>query len=237
MHEAVAAAAAHADELLAPGRRIVVFDMGAGTTDIAAIGLEESGLKEIGIARRTIDVACDAIDQILVDLILGKGPKEKKGQASALWKTAALSVREQKEALFRDRQMGVRYDGKVIRLKLSDLEGDADYKGVRKTLASAYGQALSLLCEPAQLGQARELIVAPVGGGASFGLVQEIVKKERPRGKVAVRLADAAPKWTHAPAFGGALAPIFPQLAVAIGGALAPSTLLAAALPDPARTR
>jgi hypothetical protein len=237
LREAVAAAAAHANELLAPGRRVVVFDMGAGTTDIAAIGVDESGVKEIDVARRTADVACDAIDQILVDLILGKGPREKKGQASTLWKTAALAVREQKESLFRERQMGVRYGDKVIRLKLSDLEGNVDYKGVRKSLATVYGQALSLLCEPSQLGEARELIIAPVGGGAAFGLVQDIVKKERPRAKVSVRLANAAPNWTNAPAFGGALAPIFPQLAVAIGGALAPSTLLAAASPAPARTR
>jgi hypothetical protein len=38
----------------------------------------------------------------------------------------------------------------------------------------------------------------------------------------------ATPEWAFASEFRGNLAPVFPQLAIAVGGALAPETVLAA---------
>jgi hypothetical protein len=48
------------------------------------------------------------------------------------------------------------------------------------------------------------------------------------RGKPSLLARPATPDWAHAPEFQGNLAPVFPQLAIAIGGALAPEGMLAA---------
>ena len=49
-----------------------------------------------------------------------------------------------------------------------------------------------------------------------------------PVGGVKVVPRPATPEWASDGAFAGNLAPVFPQLAVAIGGALAPNSILAA---------
>ena len=67
-----------------------------------------------------------------------------------------------------------------------------------------------------------------MGGGAGAPFIQALLSRKPARGgKLVIETREATPEWAHAPAFEGNLAPVFPQLAIAIGGALAPETMLA----------
>ena len=67
-----------------------------------------------------------------------------------------------------------------------------------------------------------------VGGGASAPFIQGLIRSKGLRSSPRVTPRAATPDWAHAREFQGNLAPVFPQLAIAIGGALAPKEMLAA---------
>ena len=76
---------------------------------------------------------------------------------------------------------------------------------------------------------ANEIQAIAVGGGAAAPFIQELLRRRPPRaGKLHIEPRPATPEWAYAPEFQGNLAPVFPQLAIAIGGALAPDAMLSA---------
>lgn len=226
--EATAAAAYSSIGLERSAAHLIVVDMGAGTTDFAAVARGSARLEEIPEARVTLTRAGDFIDRVLLNLAVESSPALKTpAQQAALWRALSGAIREVKENLFHNGRAALRHGGKTITLQTKDLSRDKDFREFEKLLTRAFERGLDAAASRAKSSGEQEIDAIAVGGGAAAPFIQDLIKK-RKIGKLKVTPRPATPDWAHAPAYGGNLAPIFPQLAIAIGGALAPDTLLAA---------
>lgn len=224
VYEATAAAACSAIALSDRSTNVIVVDVGAGTTDIAAL----AGAHELSDARATLTRAGDFLDRVLLNLALAASPQLKTSeQQASLWSAMAPHARDLKESLFANGRAAFRYGEKVINLKLSDFERDNDFKQFAKALEKLYVGALKALRDHARKEGRKEIFAMAVGGGAPAPFIQKLIRTQ-PGGGVKVTARPVVPEWTSAAVFGGNLAPVYAQLAVAIGGALAPDAMLAA---------
>ncbi|HWA00970.1 MAG TPA: Hsp70 family protein [Caulobacterales bacterium] len=228
MFEATAAAAYSSIGLESSAAHLIVVDVGAGTTDIAALARADAALEELKAARVTLTRAGDFIDRLLLNLAIEGAPSLKTpAQQAELWRSLTHSIRDIKESLFSEKRAAIRHDGRTIVIALKDLERDKDYKQFLKMLAQAYEHGLDVVLGRAANDGEGQVDAIAVGGGAAAPFVQDMLKRKSKSGKLRIAARPATPHWAHAPAFGGNLAPIFPQLAIAIGGALAPGSMLA----------
>lgn len=221
--EAAAASAAHA--LSMEAGPFILADIGAGTTDFGAFVIVPGGeLEEIGAARLTLDMAGDVIDHALLNLLLERA-KHVKGEAaqSALWRSLATDARSIKQTLFTQGKAAVRCGERVVQISTGELARQASFKDMVEALQAGYHRSLAALQDARGPGVVR---VAASGGGAALPFLPKLLKS-RPKGsKMEIRLAPTRPAWVEDSAFRGQLAPVFPQLAVSIGGAAAPSGLV-----------
>jgi molecular chaperone DnaK (HSP70) len=207
---------------------VIVFDMGAGTTDLTAFEVERAGsarvMREIPEARQTISLACDEVDRIIVSLIVDKAKGEKKhGARSQLWRRLMRRARRLKESLFRNGAYEVVFEGERLTLRLSDLAQNKTFQSFRDALTEAYREHLNEMAKRAAKSGADTVGVVLAGGGANLPFVDQIVRRTRPASsrirKVAVQ--PLVPAWAQDRAFGEGLVEIFPQVAISIGGAVA----------------
>src|SRR5690606_10238414 len=119
-----------------------------------------------------------------------------------------------------------RHGGRNVTLAMKDIERDRDFKQFMKTLQDAYAHSLAVVRDDARARHRAEVQAVAVGGGAAAPFIRGLVSRKK-GGRPRIARRPATPDWAHAPAFGGNLAPVFPQLAIAIGGALAPESMLA----------
>lgn len=233
--EATAAAAYTSIGLEDSGSHMIVVDMGAGTTDIAALARSGTRVVELPEARVTLKQAGDFIDRIIANSVLeqAKWAKSKDDQAD-LWNVLMRQMRDIKESIFEDGRATLRHRGKNISLALRDIERDADFKTFYKSLSEAFAHGLTVARGDAVLRGRSEVQAIAVGGGAAAPFIQALLKKKVTRTAPRVVVRPATPDWAHAREFGGNLAPVFPQLAISIGGALAPDGMLAARGVSPA---
>lgn len=214
---------------------VLVFDMGAGTTDFAAFERSPDGpgegMREIANARRTTPLACDAIDRILVGHCFDRISRMVASASHArLWRMLFRRARLLKETLFRDGFCDLEFDGRKARIGLRQFNADRAFIRFAAGLRDAYARALDQLA--ASAGTRHAVIgVVLAGGGASLAFVQELAASTSPkRGRaLRVEVAPLTPAWTRAPAFSDSFRKQFPQLATSIGGALArmPATVSA----------
>ncbi|HVY84701.1 MAG TPA: Hsp70 family protein [Caulobacterales bacterium] len=229
MFEATAAAAYSSIGLESSADHLIVVDMGAGTTDIAALARADAALEELKGARVTLTRAGDFIDRLLLNLAIEGAPSLKTpAQQAELWRSLTHSIRDIKESLFNDKRAAIHHNGRTIVIALKDLERDKDFKQFIKMLAQAYEHGLDVVIDRAANDGERQVDAIAVGGGAAAPFIQDMLKRKSKSGKLRVAPRPATPDWAHSPVFGGNLAPIFPQLAISIGGALAPASMLAA---------
>jgi hypothetical protein len=227
--EATAAAAYSSIGLAESGGHFLVIDVGAGTTDVAAVARDAAALVELQGARLTLTRAGDFLDRVLLNIAVAAAPGFKtEAQKAELWHMLARSIREIKETLFAEKRAAIRHDERTSVIRLRDLERDKDFRQFTKSIALTFERGLDVVIAHAVKDGQDAVHVIAVGGGAETPFIQELIHRKPARaGKVRVLPHAATPAWAHAPAFGGALAPVFPQMAIAIGGALAPETMLA----------
>src|SRR5262249_13115699 len=97
--EATAAAAYSSIGLERSASHLIVIDMGAGTTDIAALARADAALEELPGARVTLTRAGDFIDRVLLNLAIDGAPSCKtQAQQAELWRSLMHSIREIKES-------------------------------------------------------------------------------------------------------------------------------------------
>jgi len=205
---------------------LIVIDMGAGTTDIAALARIGPRTVELPEARVTLKEAGDFVDRVIANMVLDSASWARApAQRSELWAVLMRQMRDIKEGVFTDGRMTLRHHGRNLSLSMRDIERDPDFRDFAKSLTRAYDHALGVVREAAARGRSTVQAVA-VGGGAAAPFIQNLIARKSSGGpRVVVR--PATPDWAHAREFGGNLAPVFPQLAIAIGGALAPDTMMA----------
>jgi hypothetical protein len=135
-------------------------------------------------------------------------------------------MRDIKETVFADGRATLRHEGRSITLHMRDIERNADFRDFQQNLTEAYERGLAVVRASAARARSHVQAVA-VGGAAGAPFVQSLLQRKVPR-PPRVIARPATPEWAHAREFKGNLAPVFPQLAIAIGGALAPDEMLAA---------
>jgi molecular chaperone DnaK (HSP70) len=228
--EATAAASYTSIGLPDSASHIIVVDMGAGTTDIAAIVRSGGRMEELPQARVTMKQAGDFIDRVVANIVLETNSWARdSAQQSELWRLMMLHMRDIKESLYLDGRAVLRHENRVIKIEFRDVERDRDFKEFNKELQRAYDLSLEAVRDSAAARKRREIQALGVGGGAGAPFIQALLRRRPARSnKLSIEPRPATPEWAFAPHFRGNLAPVFPQLAIAIGGALAPETMLAA---------
>lgn len=229
--EATAAAAYTSIGLENSASHLIVVDMGAGTTDITAMVRTRSGIQELADARITLQQAGDHIDRVVANVVIAKTPSARSPeQQGDLWRTLMPHMRDIKESLFIDGRAMIRAaDDRAISLTMRDIERTGDFRDFNDALGREYERSFAVLAAHAARAKAKVIDAVAVGGGASAPFIQDLLHWAPPRaGNVDIVPRPATPEWAHAPEFRGNLTPVFPQLAIAIGGALAPVAMLAA---------
>ena len=145
--EATAAAVYTSIGLETDASHFIVVDMGAGTTDIAALVRGRDGhLMELSEARVTLNQAGDFVDRILLNLALDASPGLRKPADQAhLWRSMLRHIRDLKEALFHDERASFRHEGRTITLDLKAMARDKDFKVFFQDLARGYEHALNVV--------------------------------------------------------------------------------------------
>ena len=222
-----AAAAASMAFTNAPGRYVIVFDMGAGTTDIAAFDFDESteppSLSEIKEARQCSGLACDAIDGILIDMHLRRrgGGRDREEDLRAL-RATKLAGRELKKVLFMEGRCNLRLDGKTTSVRMQELMEDPRFREFCQALTQTIAQSLNTVLDRARNTGTTMIDVVLAGGGAHLPFIPELVRAaaQGRNGGVHLRIEPLSP---NSPLYDGvdpSLADVFPQCAMSIGGAL-----------------
>lgn len=228
--EAAAVAACRLADRAPSARHMIVIDIGAGTTDLGGYRLRsEDAIEEIVPARRTVDVAGDVIDRVLMNAMLGRARHVRGNDAqTALWRTVAPQVRELKEALFTAGKCAVRYDRKIVTLSVKDVVKQEDFRTALAQIREAYAITLSNVARVSAEHNMRDIDVVFAGGGASLPFLHAMARDTKPAPKLhpSIHVAPLAPRWAKADHFQGQLAPVFPQISIAAGGALAPESLV-----------
>lgn len=224
------AAAAYTSIASAPASHIIVLDIGAGTTDVAATARSGGRILELPEARVTLKQAGDDLDRIIANIAIDSRRLAKtQRDEAALWTYLMRSMRDIKESLFLDGRAILSFGGRTLQLNLRDFEKNADFREFKDALREAYQIGLEAVRDAALEDGQREVQAVAVGGGAMAPFVQALIRqKPKKPGKISYVARPSTPDWAHAEAFRGNLAPVFPQLAVAIGGALAGEHMLVA---------
>lgn len=215
-----------------------VIDMGAGTTDIGGYCVSEAGgVEEIAGVQRTLDIAGDTFDRVLMNVIVKKARHVRNAHARGLlWRAMLPQIRALKETLVRAGACELQHENKTIRVKLKEVQRRGDFKRAVKGVYDAYAKSLDGISAAALDAGAHEIAVVLAGGGANLPFLQQLAERPRPaKGKVRLKLQPLVPDWAHAQGFDERFAVVFPQLSIAIGGAMAPATFIRQRrLPEPA---
>lgn len=229
IYEATAAAAYTSVGLDGAGSHMIVVDMGAGTTDIAALARLGPRTIELPEARVTLKQAGDFIDRVIANRVLETAKWAKREQErTELWSVLMHQMADIKEAVMADGRATLRNQGRSITLTFKEIEKDEDFRDFQKSLREAYDHALAIVRDDARARGRSEVQAIAVGGGAATPFIQDLIRRKMEASRPRVVPRPATPDWAHAREFRGNLAPVFPQLAIAIGGALAPDSMLAA---------
>ncbi|MDX2236143.1 MAG: Hsp70 family protein [Hyphomonadaceae bacterium] len=223
--EAQAAAACHVYSGRDAPEHVMVFDMGAGTTDIAAFA---PGAVEIDAARRTSHLACDELDKIIVAMFMDRADqKAPRALRKKLWRNLRRRARRLKQDIFAGQTAEAQFEGKVLRVSLKDVQSDGLFKAFHKDLNAVFQASLDALAKRAAADGRDRIGIVLAGGGSALPFVHDMALRAKPRERKVRRVdvAPVVPDWARDASFQGALAPVFPQMAIAIGGAAAPLTI------------
>jgi molecular chaperone DnaK (HSP70) len=223
--EAHAAAAAYGAFTRDCKRFIMVVDMGAGTTDIAAFERLEDGpeplLTELVGARQSCGLAGDEIDQIVCNLLAVKSKVRERAAQATLWRTLLLSARGLKRDLFTTGKCAFQHEGKTLRLRLRDLAGATRFKEFTHALASTCEASLNAVFARADDARGDGVTIVLAGGGANLPFLGPLVSQGAAKlGRTVTCTcfgADGALPADH----GAKLGDAFPQVAISLGGAVA----------------
>jgi molecular chaperone DnaK (HSP70) len=231
LFEATAVAIGFLPDPLPVPERLLVVDIGAGTTDIGAyIAAPGQPIQEIAAARRVLTIAGDAVDRAVMDAVLAKGSVAKKPDLqAAFWRSLLSVIRTQKETLFDLGRMAVRFNGKPVVVTLKEVERGPLYKSLVSEVTAAFTKSLAAAVEAARAADAQSLSLALAGGGAALPFAQDMIRRAKaPGSRFALTALPDCPPWAHDPVFNGALAPHYAKIAIALGAALAPRDILIA---------
>lgn len=205
---------------------VVVVDIGAGTTDITALFRAGARMRELRQARVTLKQAGDFLDHVIANLAISASAARSPEERGELWNLLKRQMVEIKDSVFQDGRAILRHRNRTHVITLAGLERDKDYREFKKDIAHAYAHSVDVARRHALQEGRRELQTVAVGGGAVTPFIKDMLASTSTRG-LRLTPSPAVPVWART-VYDGNLGPVFPQLAIAIGGALAPPDMLAA---------
>ncbi len=222
-HAAAAASLAFSN---APTRFVLVFDMGAGTTDIAAFEFDETvdppALSEIKEARQCSALAGDEIDRILIGLLFRKrGQTNSEDQQRAL-RSTRLSARDLKRDLFAQGRCALRNGWIATTIKIGDMQEDPQFRQYLAALSDTIAKSLAATVRRAEAVGAEVVDVVLAGGGSHLPFLPELVRvaAQRVHANVRLRVGPLSPANALYQGVDTSLRGVFPQIAMSVGGAL-----------------
>ncbi len=220
-----AAAAASLAFTNAPTRFVMVFDMGAGTTDIAAFDFDEStdppSLTEIKEARQCSALAGDTIDGILLDLYLRKrGGGRSREETASFMRQARLDAREQKRELFQEGKCTFKDGWKSITIRAEDVMEDENFRKFIGALIQIVSASLAQTRQRAEAARVGVIDVVLAGGGSHLPFMPDVVRAAVGQEIMGMnyRVAPLSPSSGLYDDFDPYFAEVFPQIAMSIGG-------------------
>ena len=225
--EAHAAAAAYGAFARAAQNLMLVIDMGAGTTDIAGFAHTTSAagpiLAEIAGARQSCGLAGDEIDQIIVGLFMDKFKLKDRAAQATLWRALGLTARALKRDLFLNGKCSFQHAGASRSLRQSELLRAPRFKEFCQALANACAVSMRALASRASSQTGERVSILLAGGGAHLSFLRAVASEAATQAGLR-SLADIeifGENWYLPAGFDPNLATAFPQVAIALGGALA----------------
>ena len=146
------------------------------------------------LAQRTLDIAGDTFDRVLMNLIMKKARHVRGEKARGLfWRALVPQIRALKEAIVADGFCTLDEGGKTIKVKLKEMMGRPDFKKAMKDIDAAYLAALDEISGAALEAGHHEIAIVLAGGGANYPFLQALAARPKPA-KVIVRAkGDAVP--------------------------------------------
>ncbi len=225
--ESLSAASAYSNFARATDPFVLVIDMGAGTTDLAGFerntAASTSGLAEVADANQCCLLAGDELDNILIDLFVRSGGCTELDAEDRLWRSVRLSAKSLKHDLFAKGRSAFKDRKKNLSLTRDELERDASFRAYCRALTQTIADSLGPLHARARKSGAKAITVLLAGGGSNLPFLAGLVRNAAARLKIKlkIKIERFGANWSlphkHHP-FAG----VFPQLAIAMGGALAP---------------
>jgi molecular chaperone DnaK (HSP70) len=223
-HAAAAAALAFTCE---PTNHVIVFDMGAGTTDIAAFEFDDRtmppSLSEIQEARQCSALAGDEIDRIVIDLMLRKaGLRKGEEEEVKVARIARLAGRSLKQELIHTGKCSLKLGWRTLNLRAEDLQQDERFRAYIQALIRTIAGSLQAVIPRAEAMGSPVIDVVLAGGGAHLTFLPNVVKKagEGFNTSVQLRIGALSPVNPIYEGIDPILAGVFPQIAMSVGGAL-----------------
>ncbi len=110
----------------------------------------------------------------------------------------------------------------MLKIKLKELLKRKDFKSAMRSIATAYETSLEGIAKAAPNPQT-PIAVVLAGGGANYPFLQKIAAQPRmKKGKLDIQVEPLMPNWARTAALNPKAIAAFPQLSIAIGGAIAP---------------
>jgi hypothetical protein len=211
----------------------LVLDVGAGTTDLAGVEWMHGLVREIADARRGLVAAGDEIDRVVMERALAQAKHVRSiPKKTEMWRRLMTEVRTRKVELFAAGATSLSVEGKSVTLRRADVEKDRDFKRIRNAIAEAFGLSLKSVCESDGAREAGVVCVIVAGGGAGMKFVRDIAVQGRIEGdkarhgaSVRTRIVQVGAEWRRQ-TFSEIDEQTLTQLAIALGGAIAPLSLL-----------
>ncbi|WP_395644896.1 hypothetical protein [Terricaulis sp.] len=222
-HAAAASALAFSN---APVRFVLVFDMGAGTTDIAAFDFDEStdppSLTEITDARQCSPLAGDEIDRLLIELLLRKRGGSSSEEDAKFLRASKLFARELKRQLFVEGKCALKEGWRTTTIRTQDLIEGPQFRDFLAALGGTLASSLGAVAMKARAANVDMIDVVLAGGGANLPFMHDLVVKASQgaaRG-LQVRVGPLSPSSQLYASVDDYFAGVFPQLAMSIGGSI-----------------
>jgi molecular chaperone DnaK (HSP70) len=222
-----AAAAASLAFTSSPVRFIMVVDIGAGTTDIAAFHFDESAmppaLTEVKEARQCSALAGDEIDRILIEILLRKAGAERgKEEAIRILRAARLSARDLKRDIFRTGKCSLRLGWRTITLRAQDLAEDQNFRTFQSGLAQTIAASLRVVAAKAKANNVEVIDIVLAGGGSHLPFLPQLAQHvgANVAADMKLRVGALSPSNPLYSSVDASLRDVFPQIAMSVGGAL-----------------
>lgn len=219
-HAAAAASLAYTNE---PAYIVMVIDMGAGTTDIAAFEFDERNnppaLTEIKEARQCSGLAGDEIDRILIGVLAKKrgAPNDHR-----FLRTARLAARDFKREFFANGSATFKDGWRTIAIRAGDLTGDPQFQRYLNALGQSFITSIAAVAARARVSHVRMVDVVLAGGGANLPFLPQLVRAaaEQAAPGLAMRAGPLSPSSSLYGSVDEYFADVFPQIAISVGGSL-----------------